>query len=163
MPRPSGKSPRSHHYQGKTYRDLVARLSANVRALRKTAGLTQEEAAHRCGMTTAFFQSIEGEATNPTGITLARLADGLAVDLADLLQPAARLPPRRRGRPAKDRPTIAEPAEPPPEAGSVGEAGATQAVTPMISSEVEPETAAPIAQFGQTSSRRKRRSRPTGD
>ncbi len=101
MPRPSGKSRRSHHYAGTTYRELLTRLAANVRALRTAGGWTQEEAAHRCGMTTAFFQTIEGEGTNPTGTTLARLADGLGADLGSLLIPAVPLPPRRPGRPPK--------------------------------------------------------------
>lgn len=101
MPRPSGKSRRSHHYQGTTYQELLTRLAANVRGLRTAGGWTQEEAAHRCGMTTAFFQSIEGEGTNPTGTTLARLADGLGADVGALLIPAAPLPPRRPGRPPK--------------------------------------------------------------
>lgn len=105
MPRPSGRSRRTPQYSGKTYQNLLARLAANVRRLRSAHGWTQEEAAYRCGMTTAFFQSVEGEATNPTGTTLARLADGLATDVSELLHNAEPLPPRRPGRPAK---TIAQ-------------------------------------------------------
>ncbi len=114
MPRPSGRSRRSHQYGGKTYRDLLARLAANVRRLRSARGWTQEEAAHQCGMTTAFFQSVEGEGTNPTGTTLARLADGLHADVSELLRETEPLPPRRPGRPSKRRERPEDASEAPP-------------------------------------------------
>lgn len=101
MPRPSGRSTRTHQYKSPTYRDLLARLAANVKRLRDARGWTQEEAAHQCGMTTAFFQSVEGETSNATATTLARLADGLGADVSDLLTRADPLPRRRPGRPAK--------------------------------------------------------------
>ncbi len=157
VPRPSGKSRRSHHYRSKTYRDLVARLSANVRALRKAAGLTQEEAAHRCDMTTAFFQSIEGEATNPTGTTLARLADGFAVDLAALLQPTEHLPPRRRGRPTKDRSKGDEAAgttAAAPNTPSIPEPETAPGSMPVVGGDVQPEAVVPVVAASESASPR---------
>jgi transcriptional regulator with XRE-family HTH domain len=54
--------------------------------LRAEKGWTQEEAAHRCGMTTRHLQSVEGEDVNATLTTLARLSEGFEVDVAQLFQ-----------------------------------------------------------------------------
>ena len=69
------------------YREFQARLAAAVRYLRTEKGWTQEEAAHRCGMTTRLLQRVEGSEVNLTFTTLARLCEGLEVDAAQLLGP----------------------------------------------------------------------------
>ncbi|OJT19342.1 hypothetical protein BO221_37125 [Archangium sp. Cb G35] len=61
-------------------------MAAAVRRLREEKGWTQEEAAHRCQMTTRLLQRVEGEDVNLTLTTLARLCEGLGVDVAQLFQ-----------------------------------------------------------------------------
>ncbi|MFY2560015.1 helix-turn-helix domain-containing protein [Corallococcus terminator] len=77
---------RADQYESPAYHDLQARLAAAVRHLREVKGWTQEEAAHRCGMTTRLLQRVEGEDVNATFTTLARLCGGFEVDVAQLFQ-----------------------------------------------------------------------------
>lgn len=111
-------------------RSALARVATNLRRLRHARGWTQEEAARRCGdMAAQYFQLIEREGVNVTVSTLSRLAQGLGVDIVDLLAPGEPLPPRVAGRPRKRR-TSAE-----------GE-GATS-VQALQPNEPQPEKAAP--------------------
>jgi transcriptional regulator with XRE-family HTH domain len=88
MAQPRRRRPeRAEQYESPAYRDLQARLAAAVRHLRAEKGWTQEEAAHRCGMTTRHLQGVEGEDVNATFTTLARLCEGFEVDVVQLLQP----------------------------------------------------------------------------
>ncbi|MBZ4423394.1 helix-turn-helix domain-containing protein [Myxococcus sp. RHST-1-4] len=63
-------------------------MAAAVRRLREQKGWTQEEAAHRCGMTVRVFQRMEGEEVNVTFTSLARLCEGFEVDVGELLKPS---------------------------------------------------------------------------
>jgi len=67
------------------YRQLLRRLSSNLRTLRKQRGWSQEEAGGRCGMQMQTFQKIESGKKNVTFTTLARICVGLKVDPSDLL------------------------------------------------------------------------------
>ncbi len=87
-------------------------------------------------MAAQYFQLIEREGVNVTVSTLSRLAQGLGVDIVDLLAPGDPLPPRVAGRPRKRR-TSAE-----------GEGAASvQALQP---NEPQPEKAAPGIEGAET-------------
>jgi transcriptional regulator with XRE-family HTH domain len=80
------KRERLGQYRSRAYRDLQARLSVNILRLREQSDLTQEEAAHRCGMATRLFVSVEHGEANATLTTLARLCKGLRVDIEALMR-----------------------------------------------------------------------------
>ena len=103
-------------YASPAYRALLGRIGANVRRLREAKGWTQEECADRCGaMSAPLLRRIELASTNITALTLARLAEGLGVDAAELLAPGTPHTKRRPGRPRrKSEPSEEETPEPTP-------------------------------------------------
>jgi transcriptional regulator with XRE-family HTH domain len=80
---------RLKQYESPEYQELQRRLAGNIARLRQERGLTQEDAADRCGMSARLLQRIEASDSNVTFATLGRLASGFGVDVAQLLQ----LPP----------------------------------------------------------------------
>lgn len=66
-----------------SWEEIVGR---NVRARRKALMLTQEELAHRAGIDTRYLGGIERGEENPSISVLGRLAAGLDVHPATLLQ-----------------------------------------------------------------------------
>ncbi|MFZ5786785.1 MAG: helix-turn-helix domain-containing protein [Acidobacteriota bacterium] len=81
------KSERAKLYESPVFKNLQARLAANVRRLRAARGWTQEDAAHACDMPLRLYQGVEGGKDNVTLVTLARLVEGFGVDVQDLLAP----------------------------------------------------------------------------
>ncbi|MFJ4337093.1 BTAD domain-containing putative transcriptional regulator [Streptomyces sp. NPDC088915] len=78
-------------------------FGARLRALRRRAGLSQETAAARAGISTRALRDIEcGRVRRPQARTLQRLAEALGLtgdELADLLAAARAGAPRGAGRP----------------------------------------------------------------
>lgn len=71
--------------------DIRDVLAANLRRLRKAAGLSQEELAHRAQIDRTYISALE-RSVYAAGIdVLDRIAKELGVDAADLL----RVPPKR--------------------------------------------------------------------
>ncbi|MFT3974037.1 MAG: XRE family transcriptional regulator [Amaricoccus sp.] len=60
-------------------------IAATLRAARTAAGLSLTELAHRCGLAISTLSKIENGQMSPTYDTMVSLADGLAMDLADLV------------------------------------------------------------------------------
>lgn len=71
--------------------DMRRLVGDNVLRLRKRKGLTQEEFAHRAGISQQYVSGLEHGLRNPTVITLYDMARALDVTPIDLLRP-----PRRR-------------------------------------------------------------------
>jgi transcriptional regulator with XRE-family HTH domain len=61
-------------------------LAATVRRMRVERGETQEDLAHRAGLTVAAFARIERGHANPTWTTVRRIAVALEVSLAALAE-----------------------------------------------------------------------------
>jgi len=68
-------------------------LAATVRRLRTERGETQEDLAHRAGLTVAAYARIERGHANPTWTTVRRIADALGVTLARLGEDVERVRP----------------------------------------------------------------------
>lgn len=81
------RAERAQYYESASFIGLQNRLAANLRRVRDRGGWTQEETAHRVGLSTRVLQRIESAETNVTLVTLARLCAGLDVDVAVLLGP----------------------------------------------------------------------------
>lgn len=61
-----------------------AALAATLRRLRTQRGETQEDLAHRAGITVAAYARIERGHANPTWTTVVRIAAALEITLAAL-------------------------------------------------------------------------------
>ena len=66
--------------------DVRRRLGARVKALREAKGWSQEEYAERSGLHRTYVSGIERGIRNPTVTVLERLARGLEITLAQLLE-----------------------------------------------------------------------------
>jgi transcriptional regulator with XRE-family HTH domain len=96
--------------------DSGANLAANVRRLRETRGLSQQQMARLAGIPRPTWASLESGAANPTLAVLGRAAAALQVSIEELLGPprtAARLllakdVPVRRRQGAVLRPLLPE-------------------------------------------------------
>lgn len=75
-----------------TQTDLA--LAATVRRMRVERGDTQEDLAHRAGLTVAAFARIERGHANPTWTTVRRIAGALEVTLAGLAEAVERQKPQ---------------------------------------------------------------------
>ena len=60
-------------------------LAKRVRERRREAGISQEILADRSGLSLALISEIERSATNPSLTTLAKLAKGLGLSIAEML------------------------------------------------------------------------------
>jgi transcriptional regulator with XRE-family HTH domain len=65
--------------------ELQKTLASNLRRLRLSAGLSQEEVANRMDVDRAYVSGLERGARNPTLMTLWLAANALGVQVADLL------------------------------------------------------------------------------
>ena len=91
-PRPGPKPKRRRvarepQYQSPTYLRLLDQLAAGVSGLRSQRRWTQEEAADKASMGLRHFQAVEGQESNVTLTTLARLCEGFEVEIRDLFKP----------------------------------------------------------------------------
>lgn len=68
---------------------ILTCLADNVRALRQECELSQEALADLTDIQQTDFSKIENRRSNPTVLTLERLAEAFGVTVPDLLQPGA--------------------------------------------------------------------------
>lgn len=69
--------------------DVTTRIAARLRALRAERGYTLDELAARSGVSRSAISMIERHTTSPTVVVLDKLATGLTVPLASLLDVAS--------------------------------------------------------------------------
>jgi transcriptional regulator with XRE-family HTH domain len=74
----------------KIFQDLRHRVARNLARLRTSRGFTFEMLGNRAGLHWRHLQKIEAGESNVTLVTIARLADGLAVDVTELMLRAGR-------------------------------------------------------------------------
>jgi transcriptional regulator with XRE-family HTH domain/quercetin dioxygenase-like cupin family protein len=84
--------------------EVTAAIARAVRALRQSRGWSLDELSGRSGVSKGMVVQIEGARTNPSVVTLCRLADAFGVTVARLVEPG---PPRRvRVGAASDAPLL---------------------------------------------------------
>jgi transcriptional regulator with XRE-family HTH domain len=76
---------------------VIKTVSENVRALRISARLSQEELAHRAGLDRTYVSQVERMRRNMTIVVLARIAVALDVTPDKLLAGWSRNPRKRGG------------------------------------------------------------------
>lgn len=79
------KAVRAPQYTAPAYRALCGQLAAYLRAGRAARGWTQEQAAERCELSPTVYRYLESGRHNATLVTLARIALGFGVTVAELL------------------------------------------------------------------------------
>ena len=65
--------------------DVRRRVGLNLQRLRRLAGLSQEELAHRANVHQTYLSGVENGLRNPSIAVLDRIATALDVDVAELL------------------------------------------------------------------------------
>jgi transcriptional regulator with XRE-family HTH domain len=65
---------------------MLRRLGARVKHLRRERSLTQEELAERASLTSKFVGEVERAESNPSAASLARRAAALSVSMGDLFE-----------------------------------------------------------------------------
>lgn len=100
----SGHRRRRLLFESPTYRRVIERVAANVQRLRAARGWTQEDLAAHCGdLDLTVLRGVEAARTNVTAATVARLCEGLGVDVAEIYDPRATFARRPPGRPPRKR------------------------------------------------------------
>lgn len=65
-------------------KEFLKRLGNRIRVIRKEKNLRQVELGYRCDLDKQAMSRIELGDTNPTALTLKKIADALEVEVADL-------------------------------------------------------------------------------
>jgi transcriptional regulator with XRE-family HTH domain len=65
--------------------DVRRRVALNIKRLRVSQGLSQEELADRAGLHRTYISGVERVVRNPTITVLGKIASGLGVALAELV------------------------------------------------------------------------------
>lgn len=61
-------------------------IAANIRRLRRQAGLTQEQLAAKAGISTQHLSKVERNASSPTIKTVTALAESLGIEPSELFE-----------------------------------------------------------------------------
>jgi transcriptional regulator with XRE-family HTH domain len=85
--------------------EVLTRIAANIRALRRRHNLTQADLAEGAELDLRQIQRAESGTREVGVVTLALIAHALKVSAAHLFRPAS-LAPTRHGRPPKRRRTV---------------------------------------------------------
>ena len=70
--------------------DLKEVMATNLRRQRQLQGLTQEELAHRAGLSMRYLGSIERARVSASVTVLGQLARALSIDPCNLIRPPVR-------------------------------------------------------------------------
>jgi transcriptional regulator with XRE-family HTH domain len=66
--------------------DIRIRFGRAIRRIREEQGITQEEAAERCGLHRTYYSGIERGTRNVSQVNIERISRGLRTNLPSLFQ-----------------------------------------------------------------------------
>lgn len=70
--------------------DILKTFGAAVRQAREQQGLTQEEVAHRAGITVGYLSQLENGRRNPSLLVMAAICEVLETPLEAVVKPISR-------------------------------------------------------------------------
>ena len=73
---------------------IVEAYATVLRMRRREAGLSQEQLAHRAGLSMRFISLLEGSRHRPTLVTMHKIAEALDLPLSEMIRQAEALPRR---------------------------------------------------------------------
>ena len=76
----------SPKYKSQDDSAFLIRIGQRIQEIRQTKGLTQIELSYRCEMERSNMRRIEAGGTNPTILTLKKIADALEVELDEIVK-----------------------------------------------------------------------------
>lgn len=79
----NGESPNQKSLMDK---DFLIRIGQRIQEIRQDKGLTQIELSYRCEMERSNMRRIEAGGTNPTILTLKKIAEALEVELDEIVK-----------------------------------------------------------------------------
>ena len=71
---------------------IVEAYATVLRMRRREAGLSQEQLAHRAGLSMRFISLLEGSRHRPTLVTMHKIAEALDLPLSKMIRQAEALP-----------------------------------------------------------------------
>ncbi len=66
--------------------DIRVRFGRALRRIRETQSISQEEAAHRCGLHRTYYSGVERGVRNVSVVNIEKIAKGLGVSLSALFK-----------------------------------------------------------------------------
>jgi transcriptional regulator with XRE-family HTH domain len=76
--------------------EFLVQIGLRIQQIRRSKGITQMELSYRCEMERSNMRRIEAGGTNPTILTLRKIASALGVEIDEILKEVQAIHPQSR-------------------------------------------------------------------
>ena len=76
--------------------EFLIQIGLRIQQIRRSKGITQMELSYRCEMERSNMRRIEAGGTNPTILTLRKIASALGVEMDEILKEVQAIHPQSR-------------------------------------------------------------------
>ena len=76
--------------------EFLVQIGLRIQQIRRSKGITQMELSYRCEMERSNMRRIEAGGTNPTILTLRKIASALEVEMDEILKEVQAIHPQSR-------------------------------------------------------------------
>ena len=76
--------------------EFLVQIGLRIQQIRRSKGITQMELSYRCEMERSNMRRIESGGTNPTILTLRKIASALGVEIDEILKEVQAIHPQSR-------------------------------------------------------------------